>query len=211
MKNANNSTRFNRSMTGLALLAALAFPALPVAAADAYHIQTGNPAGNYQIDPVHSMVSFTVGHLGVSELVGRFDTISGSFSLDSANSDQARVSVQIPINSLDTNFAQRNKDLLGPDYFNATQFPTMSFTSTKVQWQSRNAGLLTGNLTLHGVTRPVTFNIRRIGAGPDPWGGYRSGYVATTTIKRSDFGMNYMLNGISDSILVQLNIEGKRQ
>ncbi len=211
MKNANTPTRFTRSMTGLALLAALAFPALPAAAADAYHIQTGNPAGNYQIDPVHSMVTFTVGHLGVSELVGRFDTISGSFSLDSANSDQARVSVQIPIDSLDTNFAQRNKDLLGPDYFNATQFPTMSFTSTKVQWQSRNAGQLTGNLTLHGVTRPVTFNIRRIGAGPDPWGGYRSGYVATTTIKRSDFGMNYMLNGISDSILVQLNIEGKRQ
>lgn len=211
MKTAITQPRFTRAMAGLSLLAALTFPVLPAAAADAYQVQTGNPAGNYQIDPVHSMVSFTVGHLGVSELVGRFDTISGSFSLDSANSGQARVSVQIPIDSLDTNFAQRNKDLLGPDYFNATQFPTMSFTSTKVQWQSKNAGQLTGNLTLHGVTRPVTFNLRRIGAGPDPWGGYRSGYVATTTIKRSDFGMNYMLNGISDSIAVQLNIEGKRQ
>ncbi len=210
MKTAIIQSRFTRAMVGLSVLAALTFPVLS-AAADPYHIQTGNPAGNYQIDPVHSMVSFTVGHLGVSELVGRFDTISGSFSLDSADSTQARVSVQVPIDSLDTNFAQRNKDLLGPDYFNATQFPTMSFVSTKVQWQSRNAGLLTGNLTLHGVTRPVTFNLRRIGAGPDPWGGYRSGYIATATIKRSDFGMNYMLNGISDSIAVQLNIEGKRQ
>ncbi|MHB0991119.1 MAG: YceI family protein [Burkholderiales bacterium] len=211
MNNAITQTRFTQTLAGLTLLAALIFPVLPAAAADPYQIQTGNPAGNYQIDPVHSMVSFTVGHLGVSELVGRFDTISGSFSLDSANSGQARVSVQIPIDSLDTNFAQRNKDLLGPDYFNATQFPTMSFVSTKVQWQSRNAGLLTGNLTLHGVTRPVTFNLRRVGAGPDPWGGYRSGYIATATIRRSDFGMNYMLNGISDSIALQLNIEGKRQ
>ncbi len=211
MKTVITQPRFTQAMFGLTLLTLLTFPALPAAAADPYHVQTSNPAGNYQIDPVHSMVSFTVGHLGVSELVGRFDTISGSFSLDSADSDQARVSVQIPIGSLDTNFAQRNKDLLGPDYFNATQFPTMSFTSTKVQWQSKNAGQLTGNLTLHGVTRPVTFNFRHIGAGPDPWGGYRSGYVAATTIKRSDFGMNYMLNGISDSITVQLNIEGKRQ
>lgn len=211
MKTAIIQPRFTRTLLGLTLLASLTFPVLPADAADVYHVQADNAAGNYQIDPVHSMISFTVGHLGVSELVGRFDTISGSFSLDSANSNQSRVSVQIPMDSLDTNFAQRNKDLLGPDYFNATQFPTMSFTSTKVQWQSKNSGQLTGNLTLHGVTMPVTFNLRRIGAGPDPWGGYRSGYVATTTIKRSDFGMNYMLNGISDSIAVQLNIEGKRQ
>lgn len=211
MKISVNTFRQTRLMAGLPLIAALVLYSLPAAAADAYKAQADSATGTYQIDPVHSMVSFTVGHLGVSELVGRFDTISGSFSLDSANSEQARVSVQIPIDSLDTNFAQRNKDLLGPDYFNAKQFPTMSFTGTTVQWQNKNVGQLRGNLTLHGVTRPVTFNLRHIGAGPDPWGGYRSGYVASTTLKRSDFGMNYMLNGISDTIQVQLNIEGKRQ
>ena len=211
MKTSVNPIRNTRLAVGLSLIAAVVLYAGPVAAADAYKAQTDSAAGTYQIDPAHSMAHFTVGHLGVSELEGRFDTISGSFSLDSANSEQARVSVQIPIDSLDTNLAQRNKDLLGPDYFNAKQFPAMSFTGTKLQWRGKNNGQLSGNLTLHGVTKPVTFNLRHIGAGPDPWGGYRSGYVATAIISRSDFGMNYMLNGISDAIQVQLNIEGKRQ
>lgn len=211
MKTPVNAVRNTRLAAGLSLIAAVVLYAGPVAAADTYKVQTGSAVGTYQIDPDHSMAHFTVGHLGVNELEGRFDTISGSFSLDSANSEQARVSVQIPIDSLDTNLAKRNKDLLGPDFFNAKQFPTMSFTGTKLQWRGKNAGQLTGNLTLHGVTKPVTFNLRHIGAGPDPWGGYRSGYVATATIKRSDFGMNYMLNGISDTIQVQMNIEGKRQ
>ncbi len=197
--------------SGLSLIAVLALSAGTTAAADSYKEQTGGAAGTYQIDPDHSMAHFTVGHLGVSEMEGRFDAISGSFSLDPANSEQVRVSVQIPIDSLDTNHAQRNKDLLGPDFFNARQFPSMSFTGTKLQWRGKNNGQLSGNLTLHGVTKPVTFNLHHIGAGPDPWGGYRSGYVATATIKRSDFGMNYMLNGISEAIQVQLNIEGKRQ
>ena len=206
-----NAVRNTRLVSGLSLIAALVLYAGPVAAADAYKEQAGSTAGAYQIDPDHSSARFTVGHLGVAEMEGRFNTISGSFSIDPGNSEQTRVSVQIPIDSLDSNHAQRNKDLLGPDFFNAKQFPTMSFTGTKLQWHGKNTGQLSGKLTLRGVTKPVIFNLRHIGAGPDPWGGYRSGYVATATIKRSDFRMNYMLNGISDAIQVQMNIEGKRQ
>lgn len=211
MKTPNKVIFTPRLISGLFLVTAVAGYAGLATAADSYKEQSSSAAGVYQIDPDHSMAQFTVGHLGVSEMDGRFGVISGSFNVDAANPEQARVSVQIPINSLDSNHSQRDKDLLGPDFFNAKQFPTMSFTSTKVQWRSKNAGQLSGNLTLRGVTKPVTFTLRHIGAGPDPWGGYRSGYVATTTIARSDFGMSFMLGGISDAIQVKLNIEGKRQ
>ena len=193
----------------LTLAAAIALQS-GIVLADDYKVQNASPAGNYKIDPVHSVVQFWVGHMGVSEFPGRFDTITGTFSVDAAHPEADKVSVQVPMDSLDTNFDKRNKDLLGPDFFNAKQFPTMSFASTSVKMKNANEGELTGSLTLHGVTKPVTFSLRHIGAGPDPWGGYRSGYVAKTTIHRSDFGMNYMLNGISDAIVVQLNIEGKR-
>lgn len=194
----------------LILSAALAFQG-GLAQADTYKVQNASPAGNFKIDPLHSVVQFWVGHMGVSEFPGRFDSIAGDFSVDAAHPEADKVSVQVPIDSLDTNFDKRNKDLLGPDFFNAKQFPIMSFTSTSVRMKTANEGELSGNLTLHGVTKPVTFSLRHVGAGPDPWGGYRSGYVAKTTIHRSDFGMTYMLNGISDVIVVQLNIEGKRQ
>lgn len=194
----------------LPVAAALFFHA-GIAGADAYKVQNANPAGTFKIDPVHSVVQFWIGHLGVSEFPGRFDTVTGSFVVDAANPAADKVSVEVPMDSLDTNFEKRNKDLLGPDFFNAKQFPTMTFRSTSVKMKNAEEGELAGNLTLHGVTKPVTFSLRHVGAGPDPWGGYRSGYVARTVIHRSDFGMNYMLNGISDAVTVQLNIEGKRQ
>jgi polyisoprenoid-binding protein YceI len=211
MKILVHTSRKSRSAYSLSLIAAFFLHTGSVAAEDVYKEQTDSPAGTYQIDPDHSSVRFTVGHLGVSEMEGRFNVVSGSFSLDPASPEQTKVSVEVPLKSLDTNHKQRDKDLLGPDFFNAKQFPTMSFTGTKLEWQDKKTGLLSGNLVLHGVTKPVTFELRHVGAGSDPWGGYRSGYVATTTIKRSDFGMNYMLNGISDAIKVQVNIEGKRK
>ncbi|HKJ84152.1 MAG TPA: YceI family protein [Mariprofundaceae bacterium] len=180
-------------------------------AADAYKTQTGSPAGTYKIDPVHSLAQFWIGHLGVSELPGRFDKISGSFTFDPAHPENSKVSVEIPVKSLDTNYARRNKDLRGPDFFNARQFPIMKFVSTKLIMGDDNEMRLAGQLTLHGVTQPVTFNLRHVGAGPDPWGNYRSGYIASAIIRRSHFGMNYMLGGISDQVKIQLNIEGKRQ
>lgn len=211
MKIPVNTGRNAYLIIGLSLIAALALHAGPASAANVYKRQTGNPSGIFKIDPVHSFARFWIGHLGVSEFPGRFDKVSGRFNVNAAHPSQVQVSVQVPVESLDTNFAQRNKDLLGPDFFNAKQFPIMSFKGTKLRWLGKNNGRLSGNLTLHGVTRPVIFNLRHIGAGPDPWGGYRSGYVATATIRRSNFGMTYMLSDISDAVHVQLNIEGKRQ
>ncbi len=182
-----------------------------LAQADAYKVQNGDPSGTFKIDPLHSVAQFWVGHMGVSEFPGRFDAISGSFTVDATHPASDKVSVEVPMESLDTNFEKRNKDLLGPDFFNAKQFPKMTFASTSVKLDSSGQGELVGKLTLHGVTKEVKFSLQRIGAGPDPWGGYRSGYVAKTVIHRSDFGMNYMLNGIADEVRIQLNVEGKRQ
>lgn len=198
-------------IASLSLVFACAGYAAPKGKTDAYKDQTGSAAGAFAIDPVHSSVQFWVGHLGVSEFPGRFNNVTGDFTVDAKNPEQVKISVQVPIDSLDTNFAQRDKDLLGPDFFNAKQFPNMSFTASELKPKGDNGGQLSGELTLHGVTKPVSFELRHVGAGPDPWGGYRSGYIATTTVKRSDFGMNYMLNGISDAVRVQINIEGKRQ
>jgi len=195
---------------GLCFAGALALGATGAEAADVYKVQHDSPAGTYQIDPVHSRAQFWVGHLGVSEVPGRFDKISGSFSFDPKHPDAAKVSVEVPVDSLDTDFAQRNKDLLGPDFFDAKQFPTISFVSTRLRWHGGNEASLTGNLTLHGVTHPVTFRLRHIGAGPDPWGSYRSGYVATGTIRRSDFGMTYLLKGVGDEVHLRISLEGKR-
>jgi polyisoprenoid-binding protein YceI len=159
--------------------------------------------GQYQIDATHTLASFEVGHLGFSKLDGRFNKIAGSYTVDAKGN--GTVNVEIPVASIDTNHAERDKHMKSPDFFNAVQFPTIKFEGKKENTQ------LKGNLTLHGVTRPVTFNVETIGAGKDPWGGYRSGFQATTVIKRSDFGMKFMLGGIPDEVAIKVNVEGIKQ
>jgi polyisoprenoid-binding protein YceI len=155
--------------------------------------------GAYTIDPAHSFVQFGISHLGYSHLVGRFDKVSGTFTVSPNGNTVEGV---VPVSSIDTNHAQRDKDLLAPQFFDVAKFPTMSFSGKQV------GNNLIGRLTLHGVTRPVTFHLHAIGAGKDPWGGYRSGYEATTVLKRSDYGMATMLGPIGNEVDVRLNIEG---
>lgn len=164
--------------------------------------------GNYKIDPIHSQALFTVGHLGVAKLTGRFDSVKGELSVDGAGGS---VKAEIDIASVNTNFADRDKHLRSPDFFNATQFPKMTFDSTSVSMPASGDGTMSGNLSLHGVTKPATFKLTHVGAAKDPWGGYRSGYVATGVIKRSDYGMKFMLGPVSDEIEVRLNIEAIKQ
>lgn len=162
--------------------------------------------GNYKIDAVHSQVLFTVGHLGVSRLTGRFDGVKGEFSVDGAS---GAVKAEIDAASVNTGFADRDKHLRSPDFFNAAQFPKITFESTSANLAAD--GTLAGNLTLHGVTRPVTLKLSQVGAGKDPWGGYRSGFIATGVVKRSDYGMKFMLGPVGDEIEVRLNIEAIKQ
>lgn len=167
-------------------------------------------AGSYKIDPAHTNVQFSVSHLGTSNLVGRFNNVAGDISLKS-NGD-SRVEVTIQTNSVDSNHEKRDKHLRSPDFFNAKQYPLMKFVSNKVSHNNKGEPVsVTGKLSLHGVTQDVTLAVKPVGAGKDPWGGYRAGYDATTTIKRSVFGMNFMPGGIGDDISITLNIEAIKQ
>lgn len=166
--------------------------------------------GSYKIDPVHSQAMFSVTHLGIARFTGRFESVKGEIAVDGSG-DANKVKAEIDIASVSTAFADRDKHLRSPDFFNAAQFPKMSFESTKVVFPTSGDGSMNGNLTMHGVTKAVSFKLKHVGAAKDPWGGYRSGYVASTTIKRSDFGMNFMLKGISDEVDVELNIQAIKQ
>lgn len=166
--------------------------------------------GSYKIDPVHSQAFFSVTHLGVGKFTGRFDSVKGELTADGTG-DGNKVKAEIDVASVNSSFADRDKHLRSPDFFNAAQFPKMTFESTKVSIPATGDGSMTGNLTLHGVTKPVTFKLKHLGAAKDPWGGYRSGYVAAATIKRSDFGITFMPKGLSDEVEVDLNIEALKQ
>lgn len=166
-------------------------------------------SGDYKIDPAHTSVLFTVSHLGVSQLVGRFDTVEGAVTLNPKG--KSSVEVVIATDSVDTNHKKRDDHLRSPDFFNARQFPEMKFVSSKLHFGAGGLEKIDGKLSLHGKTNPVTLTVNPVGAGKDPWGGYRAGYTATTSIKRSDYGMNFMPGGIGDDIEVSLNIEGIKQ
>lgn len=172
---------------------------------------TPAPTGAYKVDAAHSGAFFEVGHLGgVSRFSARFNDIAGDFVLDTP--EKSKVNVTIKTDSIDSNVEALDKHLKSPDFFNAVQFPTMTFSSTAVKLDPNGAGTLAGNLTLRGVTKPVTFQLKQIGAGKGMKGEQRVGYVATSTIKRTDFGMSYGVPGAAtDEVDLRINIEGVKQ
>ena len=119
-------------------------------------------AANYQIDPAHSGVVFKIGHLGVSTTVGRFKEFEGQFSYDE-NSKSGSASFSIKADSVDTNHEARDKHLRSPDFLDVKQFPSLTFKSTQF-----DGSVLTGDLTLHGVTKTIRFDVNKIGEGKDP-------------------------------------------
>jgi polyisoprenoid-binding protein YceI len=195
-----------RRSFSIALAAAgLAFSAVAFAAAPAA------PAGNYKIDGAHSGAFFEVGHMGgVSRFMGRFNDISGDLVVDAP--EKSRIKVDVKTESVDSNHEGLDKHLKSPDFFNVVQFPTLTFTSSQVRLDGKGEGTVAGNLNLHGVTKPVTLKIKQIGAGKGMKGEQRVGYVATTTIKRTDFGMNYAVPAAAtDEVDLRINIEAIKQ
>lgn len=204
-----------RSFRLLPVLLLGALPAL-AAAAPRYRLLRGPVSGTYRIDPQHTEVLFTIGHVGIANFTGRFDRIRGTYTVDTRDPARDRVRIVIPAASIDTGFAPRDADLRSPEFFDVARYPTIRFVSTAYRPLTPEEGLLTGRLTLHGRTRTVVFRVRREGVGavpylPKPWGGYLSGFVATARIKRSWFGMDAFLpEGLSNTILVVVNVEGER-
>lgn len=197
-----------------ALLAALA---LTVAVPAASQLPTSPPGkadtkavvtGVYAIDAAHTQVLFTVNHLGFSEYSGQFIQPSGKLTLDSANPSKTHVEVSFPIAKVVSTDPALDAHLQKPEFFDSARFPEGRFVSTKVAWKKGSAtAMIDGNLTLKGVTRPVTLKTRFVGAGPMVMGPPKLniGFAATTSIKRSDFGISYGIPLVSDRVDLTIN------
>lgn len=170
-------------------------------------------AADYVIDTAkdHAFINFRIKHLGYSWLHGRFNEFSGTFSYDEANPAANRAEITIDVASIDTNHAERDKHLRGDDFFDVARYPQATFRSTAYRAGDEGKGVLVGDLTLRGVTRPVEIAVEHVGAGKDPWGGFRRGFEGRTTLKLSDFGIDYDLGPASQQAEVMLSIEGIRK
>jgi len=174
---------------------------------------TAANAADYVIDTkgAHAFVNFKIKHLGYSWLHGRFNTFDGKFSYDAKNPDASKIMVNIDTTSLDSNHAERDKHLRGKEFLNVDKFPTATFKSTSVKFNDEDSGKVTGDFTLHGVTKTITFEIDKVGEGKDPWGGYRVGFEGETSLKLTDYGIDYNLGPASTHVDIGLFIEGIRQ
>ncbi len=204
------------SLGALATPAAVAATSTPAPKVQPYGHLHAAAAGSYAVDPDHSGVQFTIGHAGIGMFTGVFSKITGSYTFDPRHPAASKADITIPVDSLATFLAPRDKDLLGAEFFDAAKFPDMHFVSTRYVPHGRRGGVLRGDLTLHGVTRPVAFRVRLIGAGevsylPKPWGGFLSGFVATTVIDRTAFGIDAFSGGIGHMVRVRVEIEGVRK
>lgn len=170
-------------------------------------------AADYVIDTkgAHAFVQFHVKHLGYSWLVGRFNTFSGEFSYDENNPQAAKVSVTIDTASVDSNHAERDKHLRDDDFLEVDKYPQARFVSTSYRDIGDGKGELKGDLTLHGVTRPITIDVTHIGAGNDPWGGYRRGFEGRTSLALADFNIKKNLGPASTEVHLWLGVEGIRK
>ena len=167
-------------------------------------------ADNYEIDDGHTSVLFKIKHFGASWVYGRFNTNAGTF-VYAANGGLSSVNFTIQTESVDSDLPKRDEHLRGADFFDAAQYPTITFASTRVKKKDADTFTVIGNLTLHGVTKEITVDMDVTGEGDDPWGGHRAGLETAFAIKRSDYGMSHMLEGLSDEVKVMVAIEGVRK
>jgi len=170
-------------------------------------------AADYVIDNkgAHASINFRVSHLGYSWLQGRFNTFDGQFSFDEANPAASTVMVNISTKSVDSNHAERDKHLRSDDFLDVSKYPAAKFESTAFNMNDDGSAVMTGNFTLHGVTKPIEIAVSKLGEGDDPWGGYRSGFTGTAEFKMKDFGISKDLGPASETVYLELNVEGVRQ
>lgn len=165
------------------------------------------------IDTTHSGVHFVVRHMVVSKVRGAFGQFSGTIDYDAENVERSRVAVEIDAASIDTREAKRDAHLRSADFFDVEHFPKLTFQSTAVKRTKDDTLAVTGDLTIHGVTRPVTLEVEELGGGKDPWGNQRLVWSAKTEINRKDFGLNWnqVLEAggllVSEKIAIELEIQ----
>jgi polyisoprenoid-binding protein YceI len=185
-------------------LAAMAVPAFVNAqmpgAPDAARVV----AGTYKVDPAHTQVVWSVNHLGFSNLYGMFGAQSGSLTIDPKNPAASKVNIEFSTADLTVTSARFGTHLKSGDFFDVAKFPTATFVSTSVQASGTTAKIM-GNLTVHGVTKPVTLDAKLMGAGANPMSKAQTiGFTATTTVKRSDFGLGMAAPVVSDDVMLHI-------
>lgn len=169
-------------------------------------------SGTYSLDPAHTHVGFGVEHLGIALVKGRFKDVEGRIEYDADDISRSNVKFSAKIESIDTGVTARDEHLRSADFFDAAKHPTMTFISTKIEKKGKRF-IMNGDLTIKGVTRPISFGFTFTDAIKDPWGGTRFGATATTQINRRDFGITYgnALPGggfdVADRVAIELHLE----
>jgi polyisoprenoid-binding protein YceI len=173
--------------------------------------------GTWTIDPSHSSLEFAVKHAMVTTVRGRFADFSGTITLDGVAPDRSTATVDVQIASVDTRNEQRDAHLRSPDFFDADQFPTMTFRSTGARVRSEGEYVLTGDLTIKGVSRSVELTISHTGSAVDAYGNERVGFEGTTTINRKDWGLSWNValeaGGllVAEKVTITLDVSATRQ
>ncbi|OIR00066.1 protein YceI [mine drainage metagenome] len=193
--------KIKNNIIALSLMAVsgLAFSSLAIASPDAY-----------RIDNAHSFANWTIRHVA-SKTSGTFSDVTGKLMLDKDHLANSSVEAKINVLSVNTSNAKRDEHIQKDEYLDAAKFSEMTFVSTKVEAKNNTEGVLTGNFTMHGVTKTISFPFKVLGFGSDPWGGYRTGIEAHTMLKASDYGFGWALKvgaPVGDDIEVTLLIEG---
>ena len=154
----------------------------------------------------HAYIIFKASHLGYSYIIGHFEDFEGTFTHDADNPQSASVEVTIRTASLDSDHAERDKHLKGPEFLDADKYPEIRFVSTGFQGDA-TSGELSGTLSLRGIDQAVTLQVQQIGEGKDPWGGYRSGFEGSVVLSAADFDLPAWVGDVE----VNLIVEGIRQ
>jgi polyisoprenoid-binding protein YceI len=176
-------------------------------------VSTNSMAEEYVIDNkgMHASIQFKIIHLGYSWLWGRFNDFDGEFTYDKKDREASKITVRINTNSVDTNHVKRDEHLRSDEFLDVDKFPQSSFVSTSFSMNEDGTGILKGDFTLHGITKPIDITIKYIGEGNDPWGGYRAGFEGTTRIALADYGILKDLGPASKELDLLLSIEGIRK
>ncbi|TVP57072.1 MAG: YceI family protein [Halomonadaceae bacterium] len=176
-------------------------------------VQAEDHSGTYAFDRdgAHQFVQFKIGHLGFSYLYGRFNDFDGQFVYDGENPEKSSVNVTVQTSSVDSNHTKRDEHLRSEDFLFVDEYPEATFSSTSIAMHSDDHAIVTGDLTLRGVTREVELDMKMVGAGEDPWGSDRMGFEGTTTLTLKDFGIPEDLGPSAQNVEMILSVEGIRQ
>ncbi len=164
----------------------------------------------YTIDKKHSFVNFTIRHV-VSKTSGTFHDVTGEIKIDPAQLEQASIDAKINLDSVNSSHAKRDENIKAPKYLDVVAFGQATFKSRHITVTGEQSGIITGDLTLHGVTKTITMPFNVLGFGADPWGGQRAGFEAHIVIKASDYGFRWMQKAnapVGDEVAITLLVEG---